>query len=89
MEEDGEKADNYTNGRVINYSMEDYDMFRKVRKIKNEITTEEAKELLRNNKRAAFSVNGDNGYPYAIPINFYYDEEENKIYFHSAKKDIR
>ena len=48
--------------------------------------TEEAKELLRNNKRAAFSVNGDNGYPYAIPINFYYDEEENKIYFHSAKK---
>lgn len=61
-------------------------MFRKVRKIKNEITTEEAKELLRNNKRAAFSVNGDNGYPYAIPINFYYDEEENKIYFHSAKK---
>ena len=46
MEKDGKKADNYTNGRVINYSMEDYDMFRKVRKIKNEITTEEAKELL-------------------------------------------
>ena len=61
-------------------------MFRKVRKIKNEITTEEAKELLRNNKRAAFSVNGDDGYPYTIPINFYYDEEENKIYFHGAKK---
>ena len=61
LEEDGEKADNYTNGHVINYSMEDYDMFRKVRKIKNEITTEEAKELLRNNKRAAFSVNGDDG----------------------------
>lgn len=61
-------------------------MFRKVRKIKNEITTEEAKELLRNNKRAAFSVNGDDGYPYTIPIKFYYDEEENKIYFHGAKK---
>ena len=86
LEEDGEKADNYTNGHVINYSMEDYDKFRKVRKIKNEITTEEAKELLRNNKRAAFSVNGDDGYPYTIPINFYYDEEENKIYFHGAKK---
>lgn len=86
MEEDGEKAGGYTSGRVINYSMEVYDMFRKVRKIKNEITTEEAKELLRNNKRAAFSVNGDDGYPYTIPINFYYDEEENKIYFHSAKK---
>ena len=32
-------------------------MFRKVRKIKNEIAIEEAKDLLRNNKRAAFSVN--------------------------------
>lgn len=61
-------------------------MFRKVRKIKNEIAIEDAKALLRNNKRAAFSVNGDNGYPYTIPINFYYDEDENKLYFHSAKK---
>ena len=61
-------------------------MFRKVRKIKNEISVEEAKNLLRNNKRAAFSVNGDDGYPYTIPINFYYDEDENRIYFHSAKR---
>lgn len=61
-------------------------MFRKVRKIRNEITIEKAKDLLRDNKRAAFSVNGDDGYPYTVPINFYYDEEENKIYFHSAKK---
>lgn len=60
-------------------------MFRKMRRIKNEIQTEEAKALLRNNKRAAFAVNGDDGYPYAVPINFYYDEEENRIYFHSAK----
>lgn len=61
-------------------------MFRKMRRIKNEIAIEEAKALLKNNKRAAFSVNGDGGYPYTIPINFYYDEDENKIYFHSAKK---
>jgi hypothetical protein len=60
-------------------------MFRKMRRIKNQISQEEAKDLLRNNKRAAFSVNGDAGYPYTIPINFYYDEEENRIYFHSAK----
>ena len=25
------------------------------------------------------------GYPYALPINFYFDEENNKIYFHSGK----
>jgi hypothetical protein len=56
-----------------------------MRRIKREISLEEAKDLLRHNKRAAFSVNGDDGYPYTIPINFYYDEPENRIYFHSAK----
>lgn len=60
-------------------------MFRKMRRVKNEISTEEVKELLRKNRRAAFSVNGDDGYPYTVPINFYYDEEENRIYFHGAK----
>lgn len=61
-------------------------MFRKIRRMKNEIPLEEAKNLLRSNKRAAFSVIGDGGYPYTVPINFYYDEAENRIYFHSAKK---
>lgn len=60
-------------------------MFRKMRRIKNEISLEEAKALLRQNKRAAFSVIGDEGYPYTVPIDFYYDEAENRIYFHSAK----
>jgi nitroimidazol reductase NimA-like FMN-containing flavoprotein (pyridoxamine 5'-phosphate oxidase superfamily) len=60
-------------------------MFRKMRRIKNEISQEEAKDLLRHNKRAAFSVSGDDGYPYTIPIDFYYNEAENRIYFHSAK----
>jgi len=31
------------------------------------------------------AVNGDDGYPYALPINFYFDEENEKIYFHSGK----
>ncbi len=61
-------------------------MFRKMRRVKNEISQEAAKELLRKNKRGALSVNGDDGYPYAVPIDFYYDEEENRIYFHSARK---
>ena len=60
-------------------------MFRKMRRIKNEIPLEEAKELLRANRRGAFCVHGEDGYPYAVPIDFYYEEEENAIYFHSAK----
>jgi hypothetical protein len=60
-------------------------MFRKMRRKEREISQEDAKELLKHNKRAAFSVNGDDGYPYTVPIDFYYDEAENRIYFHSAK----
>lgn len=60
-------------------------MFREVRRKKREISIDEAKALLVNNKRASLAVNGDDGYPYAIPVNFYYDEDENKIYFHSSR----
>lgn len=60
-------------------------MFRSVRKKKNEISIEEAKELLRSSRRGILSVNGDGGYPYAIPINFFFDEENEKIYFHGSR----
>lgn len=60
-------------------------MFRKMRREKRNIGAEAARELLKKNKRAAFAVNGDDGYPYAVPIDFYYDEEEDRIYFHSSK----
>lgn len=60
-------------------------MFRAVRKKKNEISQDEAKNLLRSSRRGVLSVNGDEGYPYAIPINYLYDEENNKIIFHGAR----
>lgn len=60
-------------------------MFREIRRIKRALSIDEAKRLLKENKRGVLSVNGDDGYPYSIPMSFYYDEIENKIYFHSAK----
>ena len=60
-------------------------MFRPVRKSKNALGEEAAKEVLRSARRGVLAVNGDNGYPYAIPINYLYDEEAGKIYFHGAK----
>ena len=59
-------------------------MFRPMRRKAKEISTEAAKRLLCNERRGVFAVNGDDGYPYAIPVNFYYDETNNKIYFHGA-----
>lgn len=60
-------------------------MFREMRKKKNELQKERAKILLKNSRRGVIAVNGDNGYPYAIPINYLYDEETGRIYFHGAK----
>lgn len=59
-------------------------MFRDIRKKKNQISTEAAEQLLREARRGILAVNGREGYPYAIPINYYYDREAQKIYFHGA-----
>lgn len=43
-------------------------MFRTIRKKKNEISIDTAKALLQSSRRGVLAVNGDNGYPYAIPM---------------------
>lgn len=60
-------------------------MFRPIRKKKNEIDVNVAQALLQNSRRGVLAVNGDDGYPYAIPVNYFYDTENQKIYFHGAR----
>lgn len=60
-------------------------MFRPLRRTKNAISEEAAKQLLADCKRGVLAVNGDDGYPFAFPIDYYYDRENEKIYFHGAK----
>lgn len=60
-------------------------MFRKIRKAKNEISIDAAKLLLATQRRGILAVNGDNGYPYAVPVNYYYSEGEGKLFFHGAR----
>ena len=60
-------------------------MFREIRRKKKEIDINSAKELLKSCRRGVIAVNGDNGYPYAVPINYLYDGEADKIYFHGAR----
>lgn len=60
-------------------------MFRPIRKKKNELSTEDTKQILREARRGVLAVNGEDGYPYAIPINFIYDETAGRIYFHSSR----
>ena len=60
-------------------------MFRPLRRFRQEAEKEECIKILTEEKRAVLAVNGDDGYPYAVPINFYYDSDTDKIYFHCAK----
>ena len=39
--------------------------------------------------RGVLSVLGDGDYPYGMPLNHYYCEEDGKLYFHSGKKGHR
>lgn len=61
-------------------------MFRPIRRTKRVISDEAAKQLLLNEKRGVFAVNGDDGYPFAVPVDYYYDMDNGKIYFHGAKE---
>lgn len=60
-------------------------MFRPIRKRKNEIDRSAAEALLRESRRGVLAVNGEDGYPYAIPVNYFYDAAAQKIYFHGAR----
>jgi len=61
-------------------------MFRKMRRIKQQISDAECIEILKNTNRGVLSLMGDDGYPYGLPIDHWYCEEDGKIYFHGAKE---
>ena len=46
-------------------------MFRDLTRKKQKLSLEECKEILKQEVRGVLAVNGDGGYPYALPINFY------------------
>lgn len=61
-------------------------MFRKMRRFKQQISDAECIDVLKNTKRGVLSLIGDDGYPYGLPIDHWYCEEDGKIYFHGAKE---
>ena len=56
-----------------------------MRRMKRAISDEDARSLLAKGRRATLAVNGDDGYPFAFPIDYRFDADANKIYFHGAK----
>ncbi len=60
-------------------------MFRKMLRARQAITDAECVEILKNEPRGVLSVLGDDGYPYGMPLNQFYCEDDGHIYFHSGK----
>lgn len=61
-------------------------MFREMLRKKQRIPEEECIRILKQELRGVLSVNGEDGYPYGMPINHYYCESDGKIYFHGGEK---
>ena len=64
-------------------------MFRNVSRVKQQLPEAECIEILKHEPRGVLSVLGDDGYPYGMPMNHWYCEEDGKLYFHSGKRGHR
>jgi nitroimidazol reductase NimA-like FMN-containing flavoprotein (pyridoxamine 5'-phosphate oxidase superfamily) len=59
-------------------------MFRKQRRPRQALTEEESIEILNRHGVGVLSLNGDEGYPYGVPISYYYDD--GALYFHGGHR---
>ena len=60
-------------------------MFRELVRKKKQLSLEACKYILRTERRGVISVIGDEGYPYASPMNHFYNDDDGCIYFHCGK----
>ena len=61
-------------------------VFRPLTRTHRALSREEILHLLRTEKRGVLSVIGDNGYPYGMPMNHWYNDGDGCIYFHCGKQ---
>lgn len=61
-------------------------MFRELLRKKQMLSEEECFAILKEEKRGVLSILGEEGYPYGVPLNHYFDEKKRILYFHGGKK---
>lgn len=61
-------------------------MFREMRRNRQALSPEECRRLLAEQVRGVLSLVGDGGYPYGLPMDFWYNAAENVLYFHCARE---
>ena len=57
-------------------------MFRPLSRLRQQLSQAECAALLQTENRGVLSVMGDEGYPYGMPMNHWYEEEDGCLYFH-------
>ena len=62
-------------------------MFREMRMKECELPESEAAEILRRNSYGVLALDGDDGYTYAVPVNYAYTD--NRIVFHGANEGYK
>ena len=58
-------------------------MFREMRRKRQLLSMKDCAAILERGTSGVLALSGDNGYPYAVPLSYVY--EQGKLYFHSAK----
>ena len=60
---------------------------RPMRRSRQALTPEETTDILKRGKTGILALNGDDGMPYAVPVNYLY--RAGRIYIHGAKKGYK
>ena len=60
-------------------------MFREMRRKNQQMSDEEARDILAAATSGVLALAGENDYPYAVPMSFAYDEEKERLLFHTAR----
>lgn len=64
-------------------------MFRDLTRKKQQLESAECIRILESETRGVLSVQGDDGYPYGVPMNHFYNPEDGCIYFHCGNAGHR
>lgn len=59
-------------------------MFRPLKRIRQQMSDTDVLTILKEGQTGILAVQGDEGYPYAVPVNYTF--LDGKIFFHSAQK---
>ena len=64
-------------------------MFRELVRKNKQLPMEDCVHVLKTETRGVLSVQGDDGYPYGMPMNPFYNEDDGCVYFHCGKVGYR